>query len=151
MKKFEFRLQTLLKLREQVEGQKKRVVAELVQQINQQQQEALELNAAMREQGEILKKQRASGQIDVSWFGNYRSYVTHIQQAIQQRVQNVKEIQKQLMIARHELAEAAKETKVLEKLKQKRRERYDYELQLAEAREQDEISKNIFLRKTVSA
>ena len=151
MKKFAFRLQTLLKLRQQVEDQKQRVVAELVQQINQQQQEALELNAAMREQGEILKGQRAAGKIDVAWFGNYRSYVTHMQQAIQQRVQTVQEIQKKLMVARHALAEATKETKVLEKLKQRRRERYDHELQLAEAREQDEISTNMFLRKNASA
>jgi flagellar export protein FliJ len=45
-----------------------------------------------------------------------------------------------------ELAQAAQQTKILEKLKEKQKKRYEKRLQKMEARELDEIGTNVFLR-----
>ena len=146
MKRFQFRLQPLLKLRKMQEDQKRRIVGMLLAEINEQQQQALEMAGAVEEQGRLLKKQRAEGSVDLEWFASYRSYVMHMQRAINERIEKVTQIQKQLVGARRELAEAAKQTRILDKLKEKRKTRYDRELAKSEIRDQDEISTNMFLR-----
>ena len=146
MKKFRFRLQTLLKLRKQQEDQKKRAVALLLSQINDLQQQALIMAADLKKEGENLRKIFQSGSIDLNRIAHYHRYVHNIQQAINQRIQNVSQVQPQLTLARSELTEAAKQTKILEKLKQKQKQKYETELARKERIQQDEIPTFAFLR-----
>ena len=144
MKKFNFRLQSLLRLRKQQEDDKKRVVGNLLTQINEQQQQALQMSQSIKTQGEKLKEQYASGCVDLDWVSHYYRFVSHTRMAINQRILNVTEIQKKLTVARRELAEAAKQTKILDKLKEKQRKRYDRKLKLLENAQTDEIGANTF-------
>ena len=151
MKKFSYRLEPLLRLRRLEEDQKKRVVGSLLTEINRQQQDALDMAAAVAREGAALKEQHGLGQIDLEWVAHYRSYVTAMQQAINRRIHRVVVTQERLVAARQELAETARRAKALEKLKERRRERYDHERGRAESRMQDEISTNTFLRCACSA
>jgi flagellar protein FliJ len=151
MKKFRFRLQTLLKLRQQQEDQKQRVVGALLTELNEQQRQALEMAAAVRAEGDRLREQHARGAIDLEWASHYRRYVTYMQQAINKRIEAVAQIQQRLARARQELAEAAKQTKILEKLRDRRKNRYDLELRRQDQREQDEIATRNFIRSRHSA
>lgn len=146
MKKFRFRLQPLLALKKQREDEKKRVVGGLLSEINQQQQEALGMAQAIKAEGEKLKRQHEQGQIDLEWMGHYRIYVQHLQSAITRRIAKVAQIQQRLAVAREELAQAAKEAKILKKLKEKQKQRYEEQLRRREAIEQDEIAKNLYRR-----
>jgi len=78
--------------------------------------------------------------------GHYLMYVSHMQQGIQKRIHTVGEIQKKLAVARQDLAEAAKEKKILEKLKEKQRERFLSEAERYERGQMDEMSTNRYLR-----
>lgn len=148
MKKFNFRLQPLLKLRRREEDQKKRVVGAFMSQIHEQQQHALEMSEAIKKEGEYLKQQHRQGRVDLEWVAQYYRFVSHTQNAIAQRVTNVMQIQKKLTVARQELAQAAQKTKILEKLKEKQQKRYEKHLQKIQQRELDEVGANIFLRST---
>ncbi len=151
MKKFKFRLQNLLQLRRQQEDQKKQAVGALLAQIHEQQRQSLEMAAAIRKEGEKLKRQYQEGKVDLNWVGHYRLYVTHLQNAINERIKNVAQIQVKLNAARQELVEAAKQTKVLEKLREKQKQRYDKQIRRREGQQQDEISASGYLRRLRSA
>ncbi len=151
MKPFNFRLQPLLKLRRQTEEQKKRVVGNLLAQINHQQQQALQLGTELKRQGQILTQRVAQGNVDLPWIAAYRTFVVQTRKAINAHVQQVAQIQQNLTQARAELAHAAQQTKILEKLKEKRRQRYHHQLKRLEANQQDEVAAHIFLRATKTA
>ena len=144
MKKFRFRLQSVLNLRRQQEDQKKRIVGQLLTGISLQQQQALELTDLIRQQGHILKQHFASGQIDVKQIGYYQGFVSGVQRQIAQKIATVGKIQNKLVGARAELAQSARQTKILEKLKQKKKQRFDYQLRRQESNEMDELANNAF-------
>lgn len=151
MKKFRFRLETVLKLRRLAEDEKKRVVGELLSEIHRRQQEAVELDASARAVGGELKERNGAGRIDLTWLGNYESYVSHVRSSIAEIIKSVVQLQQKLAEARQELAEAAKGARIIEKLKEKRKERYDDHLSRAETREQDEVATKNFIRSRFSA
>ena len=151
MKKFKFRLQNLLQLRQQQEDQKKQAVGELLAQIHEYQRQSLEMAAAIRKEGEKLKRQYQEGKVDLDWVGYYRLYVTHLHNAISERIKKVAQVQVKLSAARQELVEAAKQTKILEKLREKQKKRYDKQIRRREGQQQDEISTNSYLRRLRSA
>ena len=119
--------------------------------IHNQQQQALQMAEAIRREGQVLKQQQLQGTVDLTWVTHYRLYVTHMQHAINQRIKNVSQIHGKLAAARQELAQAAKETKILERLKAKQKKRYDRKLSRLETIEQDEVGTNMFLRAQQSA
>ena len=147
MKKFKFRLEPVLKLKKQAEDDKKRIVGELQAKISLQQQQALEINQNILQQGAELKKMFQQGNVDTGWIAYYQGYVTDMRLAIARKIQSVTEIQKQLINARSELAQAAKETKTLEKLKEKQYQKYKKHLENLEKKELDEVANQVFLHK----
>lgn len=110
--------------------------------INRQQNQVLEMAAALEQEGRQLRQQYAQGTVDLEWVRFYRMYVTHTQQAMAKRTAEIFKIQKTLTIARQELAEAAQQTKILEKLKEKKKNSYDTQIRREENRMQDEIGMN---------
>lgn len=145
MKKFKFRLEALLKLRQQTEDEKKRVVGDLVSEINEQQRQALEMDVQLQREGDILKEQYQQGNVDLDWVSHYRGFVMSTQNAIAQRIEKVAQIQGKLSHARHELADAARQKKILEKLKEKKHKRYDADLQRQELLAGDELATQLYL------
>ncbi|MCH9023340.1 MAG: flagellar FliJ family protein [Planctomycetes bacterium] len=145
MKRFSFRLETLLRLRRQQEQTKKGVVGGLMSRINEQQRRAVALQTGLMEEGRQLKERYLQGNVNLDLVGYYYRYATQVGQAIQRRIEGVGQIQKELMGARGELVEAARTRKVLEKLKERQQGRYDLRLRRLEQVEQDEVA----ARKTV--
>jgi len=142
MKKFNFRLQTVLKLRQQEEDQKKRAVGELNAEINDLQRQALEMAEDVSLQGKILRPY-IQGSVNVNWVGLYQGYVTYLRHSISSKIDEVGRVQQRLQEARRELAEAAKQTKILEKLRERQRSRYDRAVKKIEVNEMDEIGSKV--------
>ena len=92
----------------------------------------------------MLKEHFAFGQIDVKRIGYYQGFVGAIQRQVAQKIAVVTEIQKKLTGARAELAQAARQTKIMEKLKEKQKQRFDYQLRRQETNEMDELASNVF-------
>ena len=150
MKKFKFRLEPVLKLKRQAEENKKRVVGQLTAEINNLQQQALDTNQLIIEQGNVLKQKLSGGVVDTGWISYYQGYVTDMRREIARKIQEVTEIQKKLHYARIELANAAKETKMLEKLKEKQHKEYIEAIELREKKELDEIGSQLFIRQQLA-
>jgi flagellar FliJ protein len=146
MKKFNFRLEPVLRLRLQQEDQKKRAVGVLQSEINVQQQAALDMAEDIRSQGSELKHQFESGTIDVNWIASYQGYVSALQRSINEKIANVGEIQKRLIDARTQLADAARERRIIEKLKERQVKRHTDEVNRLENLENDEIGNNLYNR-----
>ncbi len=136
----------MLDLRKIEEEQKKRNVGVLQTQINACQQEAIEFSDQIKLQGLMLKEDMIKGDIDRRQIAYYQGYVTAMRKRIAERIERVREIQKDLIVAREEYTRAARRTKVMEKLKERRKERYDSELKRIEIRQNDEMGQNLFLR-----
>lgn len=148
MKKFRFRLQPVLRLRQQQQDQKKRRVAELIDQVNAEQSHALTLAQGMQAEGETLKKQYLAGKVNLAWVAQYRRFVTATQQAINERIRRVGVIQGDLQRARLDLSQAAKQTKILEKLREKQQKRHKEALDRIEISQIDDITTGTYTRKT---
>jgi flagellar protein FliJ len=151
MKKFSFRLNPVLRLRKQQQDQKKRVVGDLLRQIHHHQRQAVEMAESVRNEGETLKEQYQRGRVDMIWVSHYYRFVTHTRQAIRNRIETVGRIQGQLQTARQELAQASRKTRILEKLKDKKYQRYQKELKREEILELDEIGANRIAHETAQA
>jgi len=147
MKKFRYRLKGLLRLRQQEEDQRKRKVGMLQTVIQEQQNRVLEMAAKLRKEGDSLRQQYQTGKVDLEWVSHYRCYVSQTQQAINRRIVEVTNIQKQLLAARRNLTEAAKKRRILEKLREKQKERFNSQLHRFERIEEDEISTRMYLHK----
>ena len=140
MKRFSFRLETLLQLRRQQEKKKKGVVGGLLSQINEHQRRAVALQTGLLKEGRQLKERYLQDNVDLDLVGYYYRYATQVGLAIQRRIEWVGQIQNELTGARGELVEAARARKVLEKLKDRQKGRYDLRLRRQEQVEQDEMA-----------
>ena len=149
MKKFRFRLQPVLRLRQQQQDQKKRRVTDLIEQVNAEQNHALALAQGLQVEGETLKQQYLGGKVDLAWVAQYRRFVTATQQAINERIRRVGVIQGDLQRARLELTEAAKQTKILEKLREKQKKRHQEAFDRTEISQIDDIATRAYARKTM--
>ncbi len=147
MKKFKFRLEPVLRLRQQREDLKKCVVGELMTEIAQQQRLALEMSNTVAQQGDVLKDKFARGDIDLGWISYYQRFVSNMRGSIAQKIDNVGKIQQKLTAARVELAEAARQRRIIEKLKEKQQDRYNAEARCLETRQMNEMAENIFHHK----
>jgi len=142
MKKFNFRLQTVLKLRQQEEDQKQRAVGALNAKINDLQRQALEMAEDISREGEVLRP-HIQGSVNVNRVGIYQGYVTYLRHSISSKIDEVGRVHQRLQEARRELAEAAKQTKILEKLREKQKSRYDRAVKKIEVNEMDEIGTKV--------
>lgn len=137
-------------MKKQAEEEKKRIVGSLTSEINTYQQQALEINQMIIEQGNVLKQKLSCGDVDTGWITYYQRYVTDMRREISRKIQKVAEIQKKLQRARIELANAAKETKMLEKLKEKQYNEFMANIELKEKKELDEIGGQLYIRQMLS-
>lgn len=138
-KQFKFRLESILKLRRMAEDEKKRAVAELVSEINQYQQEALDMAETIRKSTTELTPS-IQGRVNLQEVARVQGYVGQLQRGINQRIENVARVQQKLGLARQDLAEAVRRTRILEKLKEKQKKQYMDELKRQENRALDEMA-----------
>ncbi len=145
-KQFEFRLETVLKLRKQDEDAAKRVVAERLREIRGVEAEITGLRGQIAQQLDAFRETNAAGQLDMTQISRHRFWLTHLDRGVLLGQHRLAELHGELAKERAALAEARKRVRILEKLKERQYERYRKELDRAEAIENDEIGKAIYLR-----
>jgi flagellar FliJ protein len=146
MKKFKFRLQKLLQIKEHAKMQKQKELSR-AERVRRMEEAHLEmLQQKMRD--EVTNLAAGTTQlIDV----RHRQRSTQFQQRL---VANMKTQEQVIQAAvtkeaakREDLIEATREEKTFEKLKERQKERYLKEIDLLTQKEIDEIAKNVYLRK----
>ena len=135
MRRFSFRLQRVLDIREQIRDELRQ---ELVRK-NHERDEELQVLARL-EQESLQIKIEEGGTYSASELVMFGAYSVRLKQLMEQQQQRVAAAIKQVEEAKERYIEASKEAKALEMLRQKRREEYTEQQLKEDGRQLDELA-----------
>lgn len=138
-KAFRFRLDTLLRLRQQHEDAEKRAVAARMLEVSRTQQRLADIAVAIARQTDALRRTTQGEMLAVDDLIAARNWLGRLRRDFLGAQLDLQEQQQRLIAARQQLAEAAKQTKVLSKLKERRRGEYEARQSRAEDILLDEV------------
>jgi flagellar FliJ protein len=148
MPKFVFSLESVLRHRTFVEQERLRDLAVAQAETTRLQGELKALNDAMQAGSQDMKANHLTGSLDVAYLAAHRRYTVATQRKGMMLVQEMARQQRKVNEAQRLLAEAAKERKVLEKLRERHQERWAQEVQRKELAELDEVGMQLSYRQT---
>ena len=151
MAKFTFNLEVVLRQRQRAEHERQRELAAAQSEMTRLQAELKALNDALRASSAEMKAGHLTGTLDVNYLAAHRRYTVAMQRAGHVLVQDMARQQRKVDEAQRLLTEAAKERKVLEKLKERQRDRWAAELQRKELAELDEVGMQLARRQATGA
>lgn len=143
MKKFEFELETVLKIKCRIEEQRK---IELHQAQTERSEAERRLNQRQNEVSDMSRRYQKfmTGRFDPALATYYHYYLTWLNQMLDQDRQYLEFCDSMLEKARYQLSEAAKERKILDKLKEKAYQEYKARELYEEIKFLDELGTNRF-------
>src|SRR5687768_5257961 len=139
MPRFVFPLEAVLRHRTHAEQERLRELAVVQAEMARLQQELKALNDSMQAGAQDMKENHLTGTLDVAFLAAHRRYSVAMQRKGLMMVQDMARQQKKVDDAQRLLAEAAKERKVIEKLREKQFERWKQETARKEQAEADEV------------
>ncbi len=140
MPKFVFQLEGVLRQRTHVEQQRQRELAVVQTQMAGLDAELRALDASVRAAEDDLRQNRLVGRIDLAFLAAHRRYAFAMQRKAMGVAQKMAGVQIQLEKAQRNLAEAAKQKKILGKLRERRFARWREEIERRDLVEMDEIA-----------
>ncbi|HWE95611.1 MAG TPA: flagellar export protein FliJ [Tepidisphaeraceae bacterium] len=140
MPKFVFPLDGVLRHRGHVEQEKQRDLARLQNDMRQAQDALRQLNQTVQGNVNDVRENRLLGRLDLGFLAAHRRYMAAVQRRGMAMVQRMSLLQREIDQAQKALAEAAKQKKIMEKLREKQRDRWSADLARKEAADLDEVS-----------
>lgn len=140
MPRFDFPLQGVLRHRYHVEEQRQRELARLRQEMNAAEETLRTMDQTVQANVADVRQNRLTGKLDLSFLAAHRRYMAAAQRQAVQVAQRMALIQRQIDEAQHALAEAAKQRKIIEKLREKQHARWAGEVARKEAADLDEVN-----------
>ena len=144
MAQFKFKLQPILRHRETLERERQRDYALALAKVKDLQDQLTNLNQILTDTNADVRDNRLTGKIDVNFITAHRRYLLGVQRKAMDLVTQIANAQSQAETARANLAEAAKQKKVLEKLREKQEQRWKDETARKEAIALDEVATQMF-------
>ena len=139
-KRFRFRFGTMLKIRKQREDEQKRVVAERLRQIAQVRDQREALQRQIRDEIDAIRTGQDRGAIDIQQVMRHRHWLGHLHKGVLEAEARQRFLEARLSQERAVLAEAVKQRRILEKLRERQWLRYQKEEERRDVRESDELS-----------
>jgi len=146
MKKFNFKLQRLLDLREMKEEQVKNELAKLVAIQNIERSKQQEFREKIRENYIHLSNRMRQGNFSYKEAMMCERYVDVAHRAIEKSQDIIEQMEPEIQKVRERLIEASRERKVVEKLKERKWEDYLYEYNREMAKEIDDMNQQLHQR-----
>jgi len=146
MAAFGFQLEGVLRHRKTIERERQRELAGAAAQMQQLRSELQHLDGNMREAMVELRERGLIGRLDMSYLAAHRRFATAMQQRAMVLAQRMALSQRQMDDRRKALAEAAKERKVMEKLRERHYERWLEDVKRREMQDLDEIGMQLSYR-----
>lgn len=150
MKKFEFKLQRLLDLREMREEQVKNELAKLVSIQNRERIKQQEFNQRIQENYAQLSRKMREGKFSYREAMMCERFVDVARRAIQKSQDAIEQMEPEVQKVRERLIEASRERKVVEKLKERKWEEYLYEYNREMAKEIDDMNQQLHQRQQMA-
>ncbi len=147
MKKYKYRLEPMLKLKEHKEKEKQREHAEAVKKVQEQKETLVRID---EKRGETLKHQRQSlvGSMSLAELLVCSRYLMKLKKDTLTGRELLRGLEKEADKRREKLVEASKERKIYEKLKEKQIAKFTKEVERLENKAVDETATNGFRRKS---
>ncbi|HOP75132.1 MAG TPA: flagellar export protein FliJ [Bacillota bacterium] len=145
MKKFQFKLDTVLKLRTRIEEQRQQELRQ-AQYIRDEAQRQLEYRRAQQDEMLNAYRQRVSGNLDLATMIHYDRYSAWLKQMVVLDEAHLQTCEVKVADARQRLVEASKEKKIVDKLKEKAYREYQTAELHAEIEFLDELGTSRFNR-----
>lgn len=146
MPKFIFQLEGVLRHRRYVERQRQRDLAAVQAVVAELEIQLRRLDDSVRSVTEDMKKNHLVGRLDLNLLGAHRRYSIAMQRRAVALAQKIAAAQLQAQEAQKRLAEAAKQRKIFEKLREKRREQWIADANRRELMELDETAMRLSYR-----
>ena len=139
MKRFRFRLEKILRYKNQIENRKKQILSERNNELNN---ETISLNRLFERNNSYQAKYESlfKGRLNILRLMLSRRHLDKLYQDIGKQREVVKKSEKKVNEAKLQLQAAMRDRKKYERLKEKRRLEYDYEAGREERKELDEIA-----------
>jgi flagellar FliJ protein len=151
MPKFVFQLDGVLRQRKFVEQQKQREHAERQAVLVKMEAELRGLNEQVQLTNDQVRQNHLVGMLDMNFLAAHRRFLIAMQRQALALVQKMAQQKQKVEEARIDLAEAAKQRKVIEKLREKHFERWRAALAHRELTEQDEIGMQLSYWNSIDA
>ena len=145
MARFVFKLAGVLKQRLHEERLRQRELAERQAHVAQLQQQLKGLNERVQSASDDVRNNRLVGKLDMPFLAAHRRFLAAMQRGAVEIVQRMAIAQKQVDEARAVLAEAAKQRKIIEKLKERQHERWKSEQSRKEIEQLGEVNMQLAL------
>jgi flagellar FliJ protein len=137
---FVFKLEGVLRHRANIEEQRRRELAAIQAEMAMLEKELAELDAAMRASETDLRQNRLVGRLDLAFLAAQRRYAIAMQRKAIALAQKMAGVRPKLELARANLAEAAKQRKIIEKLRDRQLTRWKQEQAHHELLELDDVA-----------
>ena len=148
MKKFRFKLETLLGVTRRKKEDAERLFAEATRKLEEERARLVDLLQEMqRVQAEYTEQTKEGKRISVGRLMTYTSYVNWKREQIEAQQQAIMQAQAELQKRLKELLELMSKLKSIEQLKEKRWQQYKEEVLFEESKQLDEIGLQLYMRK----
>jgi flagellar FliJ protein len=145
MPKFKFQLDAVLRHRKMIEEQRMRELGAVQSVMAKMEVELRSIDASAKNVSEDVRNNRLTGTLDMAFLGAHRRYVLAMQRKALVLVQQMAAQQQLVDSARKNLAEAAKQRKIIEKLKERQHERWKSEQSRKQQEELSEVNMQLAL------
>jgi len=146
MPRFKFQLEGVLEHRKNIEEEKQRALAMVFAEMQRLKIELSDLDQVARGAVADLRQNRLTGPLDMSFLAAHRRFTGSVQRKALAIAQKMALVQRQIDEARAALAEAAKQRKIIEKLRERQLERWQSQQHRQEMDELDDIGMQLAFR-----
>ncbi len=147
VRRFRFRLETVLKLRQRARDQQRRVVAEALRVVAQIETRMTQLTHQLHETIDQSRNVQQAGTLDVRFLSGQEFHRHWLGRKIMESQTELTQKRAEFEAERAKLADAWKKLRVIEKLREKQWQRHRTELTREERTLTDETALNVYLRK----
>lgn len=141
-KRFVFKLEGVLEYRRALEEKKRRELAQVLREVGEATQQLTAMLQMEVEEKERFRRMKA-GKLNILTLRLQEAYLNNLLRKIDRQQQLIQKLRTREVKARAEYVEARKQVMLLERLKERRLERWRYEANREEMRFLDEIAANI--------
>lgn len=147
MKRFEFRLQRVQKLRERIRERRRQLHAEAVQYRQKVEDQIVSLEQARDAEKQILRTTLASSEVVVDSIIRSRAYdglLGNFRRHLDLQMDQVEQV---VEVRRQELVHSERDVRILEKLEERMRDRYNETADRADQSDMDELARQSVSRR----
>src|SRR5688572_9817014 len=145
MPKFVFQLDAVLRHRKMIEEQRQRELGAVQTVMAAMGAELRSIDEAAKDVADEVRNNRLTGTLDMTFLAAHRRYLLAMQRKAVALAQRMAAQQQLVDSARRQLAEAAKQRKIIEKLKERQHERWKFEQSRKELEQLSEVNMQLAL------